>query len=104
MARLEKKGQMSCHAENSTTFKSGGAVVAQTSSEETDHGGANTQSPLSCDNQPIPSQSGNTTASASPQNSMSLEKFTLFPKLPIELRLKIWKESMPREPRVIEVL
>jgi hypothetical protein len=28
-------------------------------------------------------------------------KFTLFPKLPIELRLKIWKES--HEPRIIEL-
>ncbi|KAF8860147.1 hypothetical protein BDZ45DRAFT_741754 [Acephala macrosclerotiorum] len=32
-----------------------------------------------------------------------LEKFTLFPKLPIELRLKIWDEAMPG-PRVIELL
>jgi hypothetical protein len=32
----------------------------------------------------------------------TLEKFTLFPKLPIELRTKIWEESIS-EPRVVVV-
>jgi hypothetical protein len=30
------------------------------------------------------------------------ETFTLFPKLPIELRLKIWEEALPG-PRIIEI-
>ncbi|KAF8860144.1 hypothetical protein BDZ45DRAFT_741750 [Acephala macrosclerotiorum] len=33
----------------------------------------------------------------------TLDEFTLFPKLPIELRLKIWNEALPG-PRVVEIL
>jgi hypothetical protein len=33
--------------------------------------------------------------SNSPQNSKPFSKFTIFPKLPTELRLKIWKLAMP---------
>ena len=34
-------------------------------------------------------------------SAVSLNHFTLFPKLPIELRLKIWREALPG-PRIIE--
>ncbi|KAF8848078.1 hypothetical protein BDZ45DRAFT_297478 [Acephala macrosclerotiorum] len=36
------------------------------------------------------------------QDSKALDKFTLFPKLTIELRLKIWNEEIPNS-RIIEV-
>jgi hypothetical protein len=32
-----------------------------------------------------------------------LTEFVLFPKLPIELRLKIWKYALPTHPRTIEI-
>jgi len=40
-------------------------------------------------------------SASSSSSDANKPKFTLFPKLPIELRLKIWKESY--EPRIIEL-
>jgi hypothetical protein len=52
--------------------------------------------------QPTTMASNPSSSSLLPSQSPSLEMFTLFPKLPIELRLKIWKKHL-EEPLDVHV-
>jgi hypothetical protein len=57
--------------------------------------------PMSNTNSDIRDQLHSTKLASQDSQSGTTDTFTLFPKLPIELRLKIWKETLP-EARVIE--